>query len=206
MLTNKQLTIFEVFTRSPFQKLERKKIKQQSKEKSTNALTLAIKQFTKEDLIKTEKVGKSFLYLLNHENNLIYYYISLINNQKLDTNTKKTIKLIREELDKISTFYSLIIFGSYATNQQKKISDIDIAIIIENEEKRKKFEASINQTNQKSLIKIDYHIITKEEFLKMLTNQEENLGKEIAKKHLVLYNHEIFYKILKEGIKYGFTI
>ena len=39
MLTAKQLRIFEFFTRNPFQKLERKYIKQQSKEKSLENAT-----------------------------------------------------------------------------------------------------------------------------------------------------------------------
>ena len=40
----------------------------------------------------------------------------------------------------------------------------------------------------------------------MLINDEENLGKQIARKHLALNNNQIFYKIIKEGIRHGFTI
>ena len=50
MLTQKQLKIFQIFAKQPFAKLERKQIKQQAKEKSNNALSLALKQFSKENL------------------------------------------------------------------------------------------------------------------------------------------------------------
>jgi hypothetical protein len=40
--------------------------------------------------------------------------------------------------------------------------------------------------------------------IEMLTNDEENLGKQIARKHLAVHNHQIFYDIVKEGVKRGF--
>jgi len=40
----------------------------------------------------------------------------------------------------------------------------------------------------------------------MLTNNEETLGKEIARKHLVAYNHKIFYDIINQGMKHGFRV
>lgn len=204
MITQKQLKMFQVFAKQPFLKLERKQIKQLAKEKSTNALTLALNKFLEEGIIKSTKVGKSYLYSLNLDNELTYYYVALANFQKIDKNTKITVRIIKEELEKVTPFYSLVIFGSYAFQEQKKTSDLDIVIIIE--DKIKQVEIALNIAKQKSLVQIDAHIITKKEFIEMLTNEEENLGKQIARKHLVLNNHEIFYKIIKEGIKHGFTI
>lgn len=206
MLTQKRLRIFQVFAKQPFAKLERKQIKQLTKEKSTNTLSLALKQFLEEEIIKSSKVGKSYLYSLNLDNGLTSHYIALANFQRIDKNVKKTIQIINEEISKATYFYSLVIFGSYASQEQKKTSDLDIAIVIEDESKIKQIEAVLNIAKQKSLTLIDPHVIIKREFIEMLTNDEENLGKQIARKHLVLNNHEIFYKIIKEGIKHGFTI
>ena len=58
----------------------------------------------------------------------------------------------------------------------------------------------------KSLIKLDGHVITKDEFLEMLRVDYENLGKEIVRKHLVIHNPVIFYSLIKEGIKNGFKL
>src|SRR3989344_2303732 len=205
MLTNKQLKIFQIFAKQPFAKFERKQIKQFTREKSTNALSIALKQFLKEDVIKSSKVGKSYLYSLNLDNDLAYYYVALVNSQRVDKNVKITISIIKDELDKITPFYCLVIFGSYAIQEQKKTSDLDIVIITEDEAKRKQIETALNTTKQKSLLPIDPHVITKKELIEMLTNEEENLGKQIARKHLVLNNHDIFYKIIKNGIKHGFA-
>ncbi|MEW5897288.1 MAG: hypothetical protein AB1668_06335 [Nanoarchaeota archaeon] len=53
---------------------------------------------------------------------------------------------------------------------------------------------------------MDIHVISKAEMFAMLTNAEENFGKQIARKHLAVYNHRIFYEIIKEGMKHGFGI
>ena len=58
----------------------------------------------------------------------------------------------------------------------------------------------------KSLLKIDGHVITKDEFLEMLNVDYENLGKEIARKHLIVHNPAIFYSMLNDGIKHGFKL
>ncbi len=206
MLTQKRLRIFQVFAERPFSKLERKQIKQLTKEKSTNALSLALKQFLDEEIIKSTKIGKSYLYSLNLDNELSYYYIALVNFQRMNKNIKRTTRIINEEISKVTYFYNLVIFGSYAIQEQKKTSDLDIAIITEEQNRKKQIEVALNIAKQKSLMPIDPHVIIKREFIEMLTNDEENLGKQIARKHLVLNNHEIFYKIIKEGMKHGFTI
>lgn len=206
MITQKQLKIFQAFARQPFLKLERKQIKKLTKEKSNNALTLALNKFLEEEIIKSTKVGKSYLYSLNLDSEITCNYIALANFEKIDKNTKRAIKITKEEVEKVTPFYSLVIFGSYAVQEQKKTSDLDIAIVIESENKRKQVEVVLNIAKQKSLIPIDPHVITKKELIEMLTNEEENLGKQIARKHLVLNNHEIFYKTIKEGMKHGFTI
>lgn len=206
MITKKQLKIFQVFAKQPFAEFTLKQIKQLAKEKSNNALSLAIKQFSKEQLIKQRKIGKSSLIALNFNNESIYYYIALANLERIDKITQQSLNLIKEEIEKITLFYSLAIFGSYASDENKKNSDLDIAIFIENKNKIKKFEVGINSAAQKSLLPLDVHIITKDEFLEMLINDEENLGKQIARKHLAIANNQIFYKMIEKGRKHGFKI
>ncbi|MDD4353431.1 MAG: nucleotidyltransferase domain-containing protein [Candidatus Nanoarchaeia archaeon] len=206
MLTDKQFKIFEIFAKKPFAEHERKGIKKESKEKSNNALTLAINLLKKEEVINEKKIGKSGILTLNLNNDLTFYYLALCNNKKINQGMKISIKRIQDELSDFNPFYSIVIFGSYALNEQKKDSDLDIAIFIDEEEKIKQFIALINNAKLKSLIKLDVHVIAKNEMIEMLTNNEENLGKQIAKKHLAVYNHKIFYEIIKEGIKHGFRV
>ena len=58
----------------------------------------------------------------------------------------------------------------------------------------------------KSILPLDAHVITKDEMLQMLKDKHENLGKQIAYKHLAIQNPMIFYSILTEEMNNGFKI
>jgi predicted nucleotidyltransferase len=206
MLTKKQLKIFSLFQRNTFKEYTYKEIKEKVGEKSNSVVQNAIKAFLKEDLIKERAIGTSKLYLINHNNERVYLYFEAYTKENLPKLALKALKTLKEELDKQTIFYSIVVFGSYALGEQKKDSDLDVAVIIEQEEKRKIIEAVFKSVELKSIQKIHGHVITKEEFLEMLRVDYENLGKEIARKHLIIQNPNIFYSILKEGIKHGFKL
>ena len=206
MITEKQMKMFQVFAKQPFQEFTRKQIKMLAKEKSNNALALFILKFKKEGIINEQKIGKSSLFSLNMDSDIIYPYIALANLQRIDNVAQRTLRIVTEEIEKQTPFYSLVIFGSHAFQEQKKGSDLDLAVFIETGEKKKSLQAALNSAAQKSLLPIDAHIITKTEFIEMLTNDEENLGKQIARKHLAVRNHQLFYGLLREGIKRGFAV
>lgn len=206
MITDKKLKIFEVFAKKPFLEYERKQIKKESKEKSNNALSLAINLLKKENVINEKKIGKSGILTLNLNNDLTFYYIALCNENRINPTIKLAVKRMQDEIKNFTPFFSIAIFGSYASNDHKQNSDLDIAIFIEDEEKRKRIEALINNAQLKIPIEMDTHVISKNEMIEMLANSEENLGKQIAKKHIAVYNHKIFYDIIREGINHGFKI
>lgn len=206
MLTKKQLKILEVFQRNKFKEISWKQVKEFSKESSSSVIQGAIRAFLSEELINEKKIGTSKLYSINHTNNKIYTYFEIYNREKMPKQILKSIKELEESLDKHTHFYSIAIFGSYIFGEQKKNSDLDVAVFIEQEDKRKTVEAVFKSMELKSLIKIDGHVITKDEFLEMLKADYENLGKEIARKHLIIHNPAIFYSLIKEGAKYGFKL
>lgn len=206
MLTGKQLKIFGVMAQQPFAEFTRKQIKRISNEKSNNALALAINLLKKEEVILEKKVGKSGLLALNLNNELTYFYLALANRQIIGKAAGAAIIRVKEEIGKITQFYSLVIFGSYAVQEQTKTSDLDIAVIIEADVKRKQVEAAVSSAKLKSILNIDAHVISKDEFIEMLINDAENLGKQIARKHLAVHNHQIFYALVMEGMRHGFRI
>lgn len=208
MITKKQLRILSVFLKNEFKEYTYKEIKELSKEKSNSIIQNAIKSFLKEDLIIERKIGTSKLYLINHNNNKVYSYFEIYIKENLNKEMKYTLNLLEESLNKNAKyfFYSIVIFGSYAIGEQTKKSDIDIAVFIPNEEKKKIVENVLYSLNIKSILKVDGHAITQEEFLEMLKIDQENIGKQIARKHLIIYNPQIFYSLLREGIKNGFKL
>ncbi len=204
MLTDSQLKILEPLTRNMLKEYSIKEIKETCGEKSNNALSLALKKFKKENLVKERRVGRSLLYTLNIDNELVFNYIQLINTKKLSKSVLRAIERIKEDVEKHTSFFSIIVFGSYAMGKQTKDSDLDVAIFIEEENKRKIIEAAIKSSELKTPLKIDGHVISDDEFSEMLKIDEENLGKQIARKHLSIYNSHIFYSLLRKGVKNGF--
>jgi len=206
MLTKKQLRILNTFQKNEFKEITWKQVKELSKEKSSSVIQDAIKAFLTEELITEKKIGTSKLYTINHKNNKVYAYFETYNKENLSKQVLKSIKELEDSLDKHTPFYSIVIFGSYAIGEQKKDSDLDLTVFIEHEDKRKIVEAVFKSMETQSFIKIDGHVITKDEFLEMLKADYENLGKEIARKHLIIHNPVIFYSLIKEGVKHGFKL
>ena len=204
MLTESQLKIFEPLTRNMLKEYSIKEIKEGCGEKSNNALALALKKFKEEDIVKERRVGRSLLYTLNTDNELIFNYIQLINVKKLPKVVLRAIQRIKEEVERHTSFFSIVIFGSYAIGKQTKDSDLDVAVFIEKDKNRKNIELALRSSELKTPLKIHGHVISKDELLEMLKIYEENLGKQIARKHLSICNSHIFYSLLKKGIKNGF--
>lgn len=202
MITTKQLKIFNILSKNVFKEYSYKELKELSKEKSNSVLQNAIKKFLKEGLISERKIGTSKLYKINHNNDKVYAYFDISINENLNKLVKRSISIIKQELDKYSFFYSLVIFGSYANSTFKEKSDLDIAIFIPDKSQENNFKVAVNSAENKSLIGLDAHIITAEDFLEMLSVDYENLGKEIIRKNLPVYNSAVFYKLAIKGIKH----
>ena len=204
MLTKKQVSIFGACIGNIFKEYSYKEIKELSGEKSNNAFQQAMKEFKRENLVLERNVGTSRLYTINIDHDGVYSYLSLVAPLKLPKQAYGDIRLLKNELDKYTPFYSLVVFGSYADQTYNKKSDLDIAVIIKDYSDEKAIKVALNKVRNKALLTLDTHIIPQEELLEMLTADYENLGKEIARKNLPMHNINIFYKIIKKGIDHGF--
>jgi len=210
MLTPKELEIFNVFSGNIFRELTLKEIKQLSKQKSNNAVQIALNKFIKEELIKEKKVGNNRLISVNTKNDLIFNYFEIYSNNKLQNLGNrlipKIIKNIKEKLDINHSFYSIIIFGSYANDTYSSNSDLDILILVKDKKEVNKIERIINDEKILSSVEIDSYVITLDELIRMLSNNENNLGKEITIKNLPITNSRIFYNTILRTINYEFIL
>jgi predicted nucleotidyltransferase len=194
-----ELKIIDLFRKDIFSKLTIKEIMQKLNKRSYNWTFNAIKKLSKNILI-SEKRGNTSIIRLNLESPLSITYLSYLD--KLESNDKKIplMNEILENVSKVSPFFILLVAGSYATNNARKDSDIDLVMISEN---KKNIQPYINQTIKLSGISFDVHIFAKDEFLKMLLSDTENFGKEVFRKHLIFYGNDAYYQIIKEAIKNG---
>jgi predicted nucleotidyltransferase len=120
----------------------------------------------------------------------------------LDLNIDK--KLINSIIDDVDAAYSLVIFGSYAKGKQKNDSDLDLCFLISLKQDEKRIKPYVENIKLKSIIDIDDHYITRQDFIKMLRWKKENLAKQIFRDNIVVFNHMIYYNTINEAIKNGF--
>lgn len=189
MLTKQQLNILSVFKKNIFANLTFKQIKEQSNQKSNNIVQIALKEFKIQNIVQTKETGSVTTYQLNLENNLTLDYLSLLT--ELEINKKKFPKEILQEIQKkilkCTEFFILIIFGSYAKGKATEKSDLDIAVIVESEQRKKEIIPYLETIKRRDIKKIDYHVFTRNEFLEMLKSDYENVGKQIYKNNLICY-------------------
>ena len=108
-------------------------------------------------------------------------------------------------IDNISTSdYVLLITGSYANGKQKKTSDIDVVIIIDDGFDPKRIYANLSQICELNIPPIHLYVFRNREFIEMLRNKEFNYGKEISKNNLILVSGQIYLNLIKEAIEHGF--
>ncbi len=203
MLTKKQLKVLQPFVGNMFNEYGQRELGRLIKERSNYALQLALAQFEAENIIASHKVGTSKRYRLNVDNDKTYEYLTLLKYEDLPKIVPQAIEIVKKEIEKYTLFYSLVIFGSYASGKQTKESDLDIAVIIQDKNYEDNLKIAKNTAIRKSILNLDIHIMTSGELLEMLVNKEPNLGKEIARKHRAIHNINIFYKIIRRAIENG---
>lgn len=205
-MLNKEHQLLVPLITQPWKRFTFREIKESSKKTSKSYVSMVLKKMTKEKIIQEEKVGNLHLYKLNHHSIKARIYAGFIA-EHLAWNKAS---LPHHQLEKVAVkvptpFYVMVVTGSYARNTQKKTSDIDVVIIIDNAEDTKRIYAQLKSTCELSIPEIHLYVFKKSEFLEMLINKEANYGKEIAKNNLLLYGAEIYYQIIDEAIEHGFN-
>jgi len=161
-------------------------------------------------IIKKHKIGNYNICKLNYDNNCVINYIIWhnfiikINSFKRKHNTEYGIIMdtISELKDKISPFFICLVFGSYAKNQEKSKSDIDI-LFITTKTKSEIIKNSLNKVNapyQKRFHLVEQNI---SDFIKDMKNKGKvNIATEIYKEPpIVFYGSDILFKMIVEDNK-----
>lgn len=205
MIQNEKLKLLNAWRINPFAEFSISEIMKILKKNTKTWIFNTLKELVKAKLLNSKRKGNLDIYNLNLSNpNVIQFLIYL---ETQDNVNFPQLELISEIIEKVPIKnYSLIVFGSYANNQQTKTSDIDIGLLIDNKETEKIIKPYLNEIKLNHPVKIDEHYITFEDFIKMLLREEENLGKQIFRKHKTFYNADIYYQLIREAYKNGFRI
>ncbi|MBU2638662.1 MAG: nucleotidyltransferase domain-containing protein [Nanoarchaeota archaeon] len=199
MLTKTQLRILDAFRKNIFQKLDFKKVKALSGQKSNSVIQAALLAFKELNVITFEKAGKSIFYSLNFENSLTLSYLSLLAGLELRSNKLLPfviLQKIQKRLQKETPFFILFVFGSYAKKTPRQGSDLDVAVIVEDNTKVTDVKPGLATIHRRELMDIDYHVFALNEFLEMLFDENENLGKQIYRGSVIYYGAAQYYSLL----------
>jgi len=95
------------------------------------------------------------------------------------------------------SFFTLLVFGSYAEGSPKKSSDVDILAILPEEDKREAFERELYAALSSFTFKPHILVISRESFISMLARRDEvNVANETLNRHIILFGAESWYKML----------
>lgn len=206
-ILNEEYTITKAFLQKPWKKLSYSEIRELSGKKSKSYIYRALNHLIHNDIVRTEQVGKSFLYSLNLNSVQTQAYLGLLSEylawQKPPVSYKK-IETLTNKVMKVTSFFIFVVAGSYAKKTNTKKSDLDVAIICDDLIDPKAIEAEIDLESKISIPKAHYFVFKKKDFLEMLTNNEQNYGKEIARHNLVFFGGDIYFNILNEALQHGF--
>ncbi len=147
------------------------------------------------DLIVINSVGKSKIMQLNIKNTVIKSHLVVSSDEERKDFLDKQ-PIIKKIYNELNTKSIVLIFGSYAKGKENEKSDIDILMI------NKEGNKDINFSKYELLFKkkINPVFITKKEFKKMLEAEEENIGKQALKNHIILNNPEEFWECILNAV------
>ena len=204
MLT-KEHTIAEPFAKEPWRKLTFKEVKLLSGNKSHNYVHTTLKCLVKEGILKEQKIGNNITYQINDSIPALNT-IGFVAEHKAATARHIPHESIRKLISKIkTTFLILLITGSYAKGKQKETSDVDIVILCDDRQNPGSILSQIKLESELMSPEAHPYVFTQSQFYEMLTNKEENYGKESARNNLIITGGREYYSILLEAIKHGFN-
>ncbi len=140
-------------------------------------------------LVKIKAIGKSNVVSLDTNNAAIKSYLVISSEEERKDFLKKQ-PIINKIAAELAVKDIVLLFGSYAKGSQRESSDIDLMVI------NKKGERTMSFSKYELLFKkkINPIFLSKQEFIQMLKDPSENVGKQALKQHIVLNNSENFWE------------
>ena len=156
---------------------------------------IVVKELITDGILNAKKVGQTVLCSIDRKafNPDIFRAESLRKERLL---RKKDFSIMCDYLDDVKKpFFTLLLFGSYASGNAKKGSDIDLMIITDDEKVKREVKDKI------SLTPLNIHLVdfNSGEFISMLKTTEFNVGKEASDNNILLFGIEDYYRILQNA-------
>jgi predicted nucleotidyltransferase len=199
-----EASVMAPFVKEPWREFTISRIKEATGKRSHHYVFEALKKFSAAGLLVERKVGNTNTYSVNFSSDGCIPLLSALEMAASAGRDDIPVKNLERITSRIrNPFFSLVVCGSYAEGKQKKSSDLDIAIIIPDGVHKGECKAALRE-GEITVPEVHGLIFTAEELYLMLTNNEFNYGKELARKHIIIYGAETYYKILFRAMMNGF--
>ena len=140
-----------------------------------------LNKFVKLNLLEYERKGKNKLFYFDLEKQTTKVILNLLENQKA-LNFQLGVKSVAVVVNEILKYSGgLIVFGSYASGDFDKDSDLDLAILGKYDKKK------INEIKRKQTIEINEQYVSYVELVKLLKSRN-SLALEIVRNHILFGN------------------
>lgn len=178
---------------TPKEELSLRELSQKAKVPYTTARRIVLEN---KSLFSIKDKSGIKLISLNLKDRLTKSYLIIAERKKKEQflSNKPLFKTLTSEL--ISGDYCLVLFGSRAAGNEREKSDLDLCIINKNGKKN----LSFSSFEMLYHLKVNPLFFTPKEFTAMLKEEEVNVGKEILKKHVVLYGEDYFWGVVWNGL------
>lgn len=198
-ITKNQLKIIELFRKQLFLKASIRGIMKKIKSKSYQRVYEAVEKLNKKNILVSEKIGNTRLISLSLSRESILTLSFLDEKQGIKIPNYSEILNIKEISD-----YLILVTGSYASEKFNKKSDMDLVVIVPDKEDIVSLQKLIENKTMLLIPNIHLYVFRKKDVIEMLTTREENYGKEIVKKNIILKNAHIFYELVKDAVENGY--
>lgn len=204
-MITKEHTILEPFAKEAWKKFTFKEIKKLSHNKSDNYVHTVLKRFVASEILQEQRIGNNLVYFLT-KNISSFNTVGFAAEYKANAAKHVPYNNVQKLINKLKTvFYVFIVTGSYAKAKQKETSDLDIVIICDNKQEPNAILSQIKLESELMIPEVHPYVFTQEQFCQMLTTEEENYGKEIARNNLIITGGKSYYSMLMEAIEHGFN-
>ena len=156
-----------------------------------------ILQLQKKGILTLQRFGKSWKILLNNAPHPLVYEAEYQRKQEILKNKDLLVMLDYFHRHMKTSFYVLLLFGSYAKRTNTKNSDIDLLFIVPNE-LEEKYEQNIQHIASLLPLKLHLNIFKEKDFLAMKNSKELTIGSEAIKNNILLHGIEEYYELLNE--------
>ena len=167
-----------------------RKLAQARKINYKSAYTI-VHELSRDGVIALETLGNSTLCSFNHRLSPLVFDVECHRRTTLFKDSR--IKSIYERLQRLPTFFIVLVFGSHVKGTATKHSDIDLLIIAEDEK-------PVQQALRLLPLEIHTTGVTPQEFISMTKSKEFSVVSEVLKKNAILIGIEDYYRLLEHAI------